>query len=367
MIPKERPLPEDKTNDKNYWKHYKPKIPDRFGLGIVFKPYGEGRLTIDSLLEDGPAKLSLQDIRPKDWLHEIDRQVVFGKPTKFILDMLEAKKIGQPVYLGLHRVVPDMPGEHIEVKIIKGETGLRCGTGIVFKSDSGVAHWVRIAQVVPGGAAEKAVAPLKASEVLHVNDRVLEVDGLDVSCQPFRAWRDRLLGEYGSHIVMTFADAKGVRYKVNMYRDYIDQSKVDPACLDVPPPETELPVRAAPYLPPRIQKHGPDFLPLAPLLAPASNPALWKSFIDHGVPDPEAPLDFFNWNGYRLTQPEYTPDRVLCRVYRVVQGLQELVYWGPGCNEQVRLARLAVACRRLRSARGLRRCALAWTRHGLAL
>ena len=151
-------MPDDKTNDKNYWKAYKPKIPDRFGLGVVFKPYGEGRLTVDSLLEDGPATLSRQDVQPKDWLHEIDRQVVFGRPTKFILGILEAKKIGQPVYLGLHRVAPDKPGAHVEVKIVKGETGLRCGTGLVFKSDSGLAPWVRVAQVVPGTAAGAGAA-----------------------------------------------------------------------------------------------------------------------------------------------------------------------------------------------------------------
>ena len=341
VYPKERPLPEDKAADKNYWKSYKPTIPDRFGLGIVFRPHGEGRLTVDQLVEDGPARQSLQDIRQKDLLHEIDRRVVFGQPTKVILGILEGKKIGQPVYLGLHRLVPDMPGELVEVKIIKGETGLRCGTGIVFKSDPGVPQWVRVAQVVPGGAAEQAVAPRPASEVIHVNDRVIELDGQDVACQPFRAWRDRLLGEYGTPVCMTFADAQGSRYKLNMFRDYTDQSKVDQACVDIPPPQTEAPVRPAPYIPPRIAAHGPDFLPLVPLLAPASNPALWKSFMDHGVQDAADP-QFFLWNGYRFTAPEYTPDRSLCRVYRVVQGLQELVYWGPGDNEQVPFHQLRV-------------------------
>ena len=93
VYPKERPLPEDKAADKNYWKSYKPTIPDRFGLGIVFRPHGEGRLTVDQLVEDGPARQSLQDIRQKDLLHEIDRRVVFGQPTKVILGILEGKKI----------------------------------------------------------------------------------------------------------------------------------------------------------------------------------------------------------------------------------------------------------------------------------
>ena len=138
VFAKERPLPEDKASDKNYWKHYRPKIPDRFGLGIQFKALGEGRLVVESLVEGGPAQQSQHDIRPKDLLHEIDRQVVFAQPTQAILAILESKRIGQPVYLGLHRVGVGL----LEVKVVKGETGLRCGTGIVFRSDPGPERWV---------------------------------------------------------------------------------------------------------------------------------------------------------------------------------------------------------------------------------
>jgi C-terminal processing protease CtpA/Prc len=247
----ERPLPDDVPEvlakyPDGYWKEYRPRRPDRFGLGIVFKPYGNGQVRVHQILKGGPADLSGQDIEENDWLYEIDRELVFKQSLSKIMRMLHGKRKGQPAFLGLRRGGRE---DLLEVKIVKGSTNVPrtdCGVGIVFKSDPVVGGWVRVAQVVPGGPADEAVKPFKGSEVMKANDRVLEVNGLDVARQQLGAWQHLLRGAEKSSCVITFADVHAELYTVHVRRGDVDREEVDPGCVAMPPPASEAPVRAQP-------------------------------------------------------------------------------------------------------------------------
>ena len=247
----ERPLPDDLPDvlakyPDGYWKEYRPRRPDRFGLGIVFKPFGNGQVRVNQILKGGPADLSGQDIEENDWVYEIDRELVYKQSLSKIMRMLHGKKKGQPVFLGLRRGGRE---DLFEVKIVKGDTKVPsndCGVGIVFKSDPIVGGWVRVAQVIPGGPADEAVKPLKGSEVIKINDRILEVNGVDVTRQQFESWQHLLRGTEGSSCVITFADVHAELYTVHIRRNEVTQEEVDPSCVTIPPPIFEAPIKAQP-------------------------------------------------------------------------------------------------------------------------
>ncbi len=237
----------------DYVDKYEPKQPDRFGLGIVFQPYGQGQIRVKELVPGGPAELSGEPIHVGDWLYEIDGKMVFKQPISQTLRLLQAKKKGDPVHLGLrHSGDRHLTG----VMIVKGKTGVKlsnAGIGIVFKQDPPPGAWVRVAQVIPGGPAMASVG----DGVIRVNDRVMEVNGVNVAQQDLKQWQHMLRGKEGSQCILTLADVNAELYTCNIIRGYVDQSVVDHKSINVPAPIFEAPVK----IPPKLMAPDKKYLP----------------------------------------------------------------------------------------------------------
>mmetsp|Transcript_635 Transcript_635/g.1687 ORF Transcript_635/g.1687 Transcript_635/m.1687 type:complete len:1235 (-) Transcript_635:72-3776(-) len=230
--------------DFSYADKYLPETPDRFGLGLVFKPYGTGQMRIASIIPGGPADLCGQNIQLGDWLYEVDGVPVYKQPISRTMNILQAKRKGDVVTLGLRH----SGDRHITVvQIAKGATGVKlmnCGCGIVYKQDPDAMGrgWVRVAQVVPNGPAIESIG----EGVIKVNDRVLEVNGEDVARKPLREWSSLLLGREGSSCVITFADNAAELYTCNIIRGFVDQSAVDKNSVHIIPPLMEKAINRGP-------------------------------------------------------------------------------------------------------------------------
>jgi C-terminal processing protease CtpA/Prc len=238
----------------DYVDKYEPKQPDRFGLGIVFQPYGQGQIRVKELVPGGPAELSGEPIHVGDWLYEIDGKMVFKQPISQTLRLLQAKKKGDPVHLGLrHSGDRHLTG----VMIVKGKTGVKlsnAGIGIVFKQDPPPGTWVRVAQVIPGGPAMSSVG----DGVIRVNDRVMEVNGMNVAQQDLKLWQHLLRGKEGTQCILTLADVNAELYTCNIIRGYVDQTVVDHKSINVPSPIYEAPVKIQPKLMAPDKKYLPN-------------------------------------------------------------------------------------------------------------
>ena len=225
----------------DYVHKYNPSQPDRLGLGIVFQPYGQGQIRVKELIEGGPAQMSGEPIRVGDWLYEIDGKMVFKQPVSQTLKILQAKQKGDPIHLGLrHGSDRHLTG----VMLVKSNTGVKlsnAGIGIVFKQDTNFfSGWVRVAQVIPGGPAINSVG----DSVIRVNDRVIEVNGVNVSQQELKNWQHMLRGKEGTSCVLTLADVNADLYTCNIIRGYVDQSVVDQNSINVPAPLFEAPIKS---------------------------------------------------------------------------------------------------------------------------
>lgn len=246
MPPQPAPPPQ---LDKTFAENYQPEQPDRFGLGLTFKPYGTGQLRVQEVLPGGPAEhygrsdIQKDDIQKGDWLHHIDMVPVYKQPTAKVIQMLQGKMKGDVVRLGLRRPT-DREQRDREVFIVKGNTGVKlpnCGVGIVFKQDFDDygTGWVRVAQVVPGGPAKKS---LNDEDIIKVNDRIVEVNGEQVAKQPLHRWVSKLKGPEGSSCVLTLGDVHAELYTCNILRGHVDQAKVDPNADKIAPPLIEKPI-----------------------------------------------------------------------------------------------------------------------------
>eukprot|EP00286_Rhodomonas_abbreviata_P003473 CAMPEP_0181347502 /NCGR_PEP_ID=MMETSP1101-20121128/33913_1 /TAXON_ID=46948 /ORGANISM="Rhodomonas abbreviata, Strain Caron Lab Isolate" /LENGTH=1140 /DNA_ID=CAMNT_0023459721 /DNA_START=59 /DNA_END=3477 /DNA_ORIENTATION=+ len=239
--------PEPEPNiDKSYADSYNPDPPDRFGLGLLLKPYGQGQLRIAEVLPGGPAELSGQDVQKGDWLQHIDMQPVYKQPTQKVISLLQSKQKGEFVRLGLRRPTDREQKDH-EVFIVKGNTGVKlmnCGVGVVFKQDFDDFNngWVRVGQVVPDGPAMKSLG----EDIIKVNDRVVEVNGENVARQPLQKWVHLLKGPESSSCVLTLGDVNAELYTCNIERGVVDQSKVDPNADKIAPPLIEKPILIQP-------------------------------------------------------------------------------------------------------------------------
>lgn len=265
--PPPKPLPPPAPEiDLSPARNYEPtECPDRFGMGLSFKSYG-GQVRVADVLPEGPAAKGDADIKSGDWLVAIfnTRGVpipIRGNPQpmatmrKMIFERLKLDVIK----LRLRR--PGQDSDHDAV-VHKGGTGVRrenCHVGIIFHQDSNGSGWVRVKQVIPDSPAAKLA---ESTHTLKVNDRVLEVNGVDVARKPLEAWHSKLVGKENTPCILTLADFYGKVYTCNIVRkpvgqlhplvekkleeadkeNYINVSKVNPKAIYIAPPQGEKPV-----------------------------------------------------------------------------------------------------------------------------
>lgn len=263
--PPKPPVPEIDLSPARNYEPGTNAVPDRLGMGIVFKSYG-GQVRVSDVLADGPAAKGKADIQAGDWLVAIfnTRGVpipIRGNPQpmatmrKMIFERLKLDIIK----LRLRR--PGQDSDHDTV-LHKGGTGVRrdnCHVGIVFHQDNNGTGWVRVKQVIPDSPAEKLA---KTTHTLKVNDRILEVNGNDVARKPLETWHNMLVGKENTPCILTLADFYGKVYTCNIMRkpvgqihplvekkltdddkeNYINVSKVNPKAIYIAPPQNEKPI-----------------------------------------------------------------------------------------------------------------------------
>ncbi len=87
----------------------------------------------------------------------------------------------------------------------------KAGVGLIFKSD--LNDIIRVSAVVPDG-------PAARTGQVHVNDKVLEVDGKNVFRKPLVQWKHLVVGPFGSLVTFRLQneDSKDTHY-VQMRRE----------------------------------------------------------------------------------------------------------------------------------------------------
>jgi len=247
-------------------RNYEPtSVPDRLGMGLAFKSYG-GQVRVSEVLPDGPAAKGKADIQAGDWLIAIfnTRGVpipIRGNPQPMAT---MRKMIFERLKLDVIKLRLRRPGEDKDHDAVlhKGGTGVRrdnCHVGIIFHQDSNGTGWVRVKQVIPDSPACKLA---ETTHTLKVNDRILEVNGNDVSRKPLETWHDMLVGKEDTPCILTLADFYGKVYTCNILRkpvgqlhplvekkldekdkeNYINVSKVNPKAIYIAPPQNEKPI-----------------------------------------------------------------------------------------------------------------------------
>ena len=258
-----RPTPEiDLTPARNY----EPKgVPDRLGMGLAFKSYG-GQVRVSEVLPDGPVAQGKADIQAGDWLIAIFNTRGVPIPIRGNPQPLATmrKMIFERLKLDVIKLRLRRPGEDKDHDAVlhKGGTGVRrenCHVGILFHQDNDGTGWVRVKQVIPDSPAWKLA---ESTHTLKVNDRILEVNGNDVSKKPLEMWHDMLVGKEDTPCILTLADFYGKVYTCNILRkpvgqlhplvekeldekdkeNYINVAKVNPKAIYIAPPQNEKPI-----------------------------------------------------------------------------------------------------------------------------
>ena len=276
MAPKQASAPQTKQGAvpinlaaaRNYDPKKTGKMPDRFGLGLVFKSYS-GQVRVADVLPDGPAKKGGADIQPGDWLMAIFNTRGVPVPIRGSPQPMATmrKMIFERLKLDIVKLRLKRPGQqqNHDVVLHKGGTGVRrenCHVGVVFHQDNNGSGWVRVKQVVPDSPAAKLA---EQTHTLKVNDRVLEINGHDVAKKPLERWHNMLVGKEDTPCILTLADFYGKIYTCNIMRkpvgqlhplverylseadreNYINVSKVNPKAIYIAPPLNEKVVHIA--------------------------------------------------------------------------------------------------------------------------